>query len=86
MELRKEMDVLDDEKNKAMEVIARIFSSLNDDNVAAQFIQVLQKKTTENNILDTNKGTYMNMFNELGKLVIILKILKQMYKVKMKFS
>ena len=76
MELRKEMDVLDAEKNKAMEVIARIFSSLNDDNVAAQFIQVLQKKTTENNILDTNKGTYMNMFNELGEISNNIKNIK----------
>ena len=76
IELRKEMDVLDAEKNKAMEVIARIFSSLNDDNVAAQFIQVLQKKTTENNILDTNKGTYMNMFNELGEISNNIKNIK----------
>ena len=76
MDLRKEMDVLDAEKNKAMEVISRIFSSLNDDNVAAQFIQVLQKKTTESNILDTNKGTYMNMFNELGQISNNIKNIK----------
>ena len=43
-DLRAEMDNLENEKNKAMEVISRIFSSLNDDNVAAQFIQVIQKK------------------------------------------
>ena len=65
-DLRKEMDLLEAEKNKAMEIISRIFASLNDDNVAAQFIQVIQKKTTENNILDQNKGQYMTMFNELG--------------------
>ena len=62
------MDALEAEKNKAMEIISRIFASLNDDNVAAQFIQVIQKKTTENNILDQNKGQYMTMFNELGQV------------------
>ena len=67
-DLRQEIDNIENEKNKAMEIIARIFSSLNDDNVAAQFIQVLQKKTTENNILEENKATYMNMFNELGQV------------------
>ena len=50
-DLRAEMDNLENEKNKAMEVISKIFASLNDDNVAAQFIQVIQKKTTENTIL-----------------------------------
>ena len=39
-DLRAEMDNLENEKNKAMEVISKIFASLNDDNVAAQFIQV----------------------------------------------
>ena len=68
MNLRQELDILEAEKNKAMEVITRIFAALNDDNVAAQFIQVLQKKTTENNILDQNKGQFMNMFNELGQI------------------
>ena len=67
-DLRKELDALEAEKNKAMEIISRIFASLNDDNVAAQFIQVIQKKTTENNILDQNKGQYMTMFNELGQV------------------
>ena len=67
-DLRAEMDNLENEKNKAMEVIAKIFSSLNDDNVAAQFIQVIQKKTTENTIFDQNKAEYMVKFNELGEI------------------
>ena len=67
-DLRTEMDNLENEKNKAMEVIAKIFSSLNDDNVAAQFIQVIQKKTTENTIFDQNKAEYMTKFNELGQI------------------
>lgn len=67
-DLRTEMDNLENEKNKAMEVISKIFSSLNDDNVAAQFIQVIQKKTTENTIFDQNKAEYMAKFNELGQI------------------
>ena len=67
-DLRAEMDNLENEKNKAMEVIGKIFSSLNDDNVAAQFIQVIQKKTTENTIFDQNKAEYMVKFNELGEI------------------
>ena len=67
-DLRAEMDNLDNEKNKAMEVISKIFASLNDDNVAAQFIQVIQKKTTENSIFDQNKAEYMTKFNELGDI------------------
>jgi hypothetical protein len=59
-----------------MEIISRIFASLNDDNVAAQFIQVIQKKTTENSILDQNKGQYMTMFNELGEVSNTIKNLK----------
>ena len=66
MDLRKELDNLDAEKVKAMEIINKVFASLNDDNVAGQFIQVLQQKATENNILDQNKAAYMTMFNELG--------------------
>jgi len=75
-DLRKELDALEAEKNKAMEIISRIFASLNDDNVAAQFIQVIQKKTTENNILDQNKGQYMTMFNELGEVSNNIKNIK----------
>ena len=67
-DLRAEMDNLENEKNKAMEVIGKIFSSLNDDNVAAQFIQVIQKKTTENTVFDQNKAEYMTKFNELGEI------------------
>ena len=67
-DLRDEMDNLENEKNKAMEVISKIFASLNDDNVAAQFIQVIQKKTTENTVFDQNKAEYMTKFNELGDI------------------
>ena len=67
-DLRAEMDNLENEKIKAMEVISKIFASLNDDNVAAQFIQVIQKKTTENTVFDQNKAEYMTKFNELGDI------------------
>ena len=75
-DLRAEMDLLEAEKNKAMEVISKIFASLNDDNVAAQFIQVMQKKTTENSIFDQNKVEYMSKFNELGDISNNIKNIK----------
>ncbi len=70
------MDLLEAEKNKAMEVISKIFASLNDDNVAAQFIQVMLKKTTENSIFDQNKVEYMSKFNELGDISNNIKNIK----------
>ena len=60
-----------------MEIINKIFSVLNDDNVAPQFLQVLQKKMTENAILDNNKGKYMDMFNELQGVTNDIHNLKQ---------
>ena len=60
-----------------MEIINKIFSVLNDDNVAPQFLQVLQKKMTENAILDNNKGKYMEMFNELQGITNDIHNLKQ---------
>ena len=67
-DLRGEMDKLEEEKNRAMNVISKIFATLNEDNVAPQFIQVIQKKTTENNILEENKAHFMAMFGELGEI------------------
>ena len=60
-----------------MEIINKIFSVLNDDNIAPQFLQVLQKKMTENAILDNNKGKYMEMFNELQGITNDIHNLKQ---------
>ena len=80
--LRKELDNLEVEKSKAMEIISRIFASLNDDNVVLQFIQAIQQKKTENNILEQNKGKYMVMFNELGKISNNIKIIKMNLKNK----
>ena len=60
-----------------MEIINKIFSVLNDDNIAPQFLQVLQKKMTENAILDNNKGKYMDMFNELQGVTNDIHNLKQ---------
>ena len=77
IDLRNTLDQLDIEKAKAMEIINKMFSVLNDDNVAPQFLQVLQKKMTENAILDNNKGKYMEMFNELQGVTNNIKNLKQ---------
>ena len=75
-DLRAEMDKLEEEKNRAMGIISKIFATLNDDSVAAQFIQVIQKKTTENNILEQNKANYMSMFNELGEVSNSIRTIK----------
>ena len=77
IELRSLLDELEIKKEKAMEIINKIFSVLNDDNVAPQFLQVLQKKMTENAILDNNKGKYMDMFNELQGVTNDIHNLKQ---------
>ena len=77
IELRSLLDELEIKKEKAMEIINKIFSVLNDDNVAPQFLQVLQKKMTENAILDNNKGKYMDMFNELQGVTNEIHNLKQ---------
>jgi hypothetical protein len=64
-ELRKELDNLDSAKEKLMEVINKIFQTLNEDNVIPQFLKVLQKKTTEKGVFAENKSKYDDMFKEL---------------------
>jgi programmed cell death 6-interacting protein len=63
--LRADLDNLDNIKEKLMEVINKIFQSLNEDNVIPQFIQVLQGKTTEKNVFNENKSKYDEIFKEL---------------------
>ena len=76
VDLRKELDNLENLKNRAMEIINQLFNSLNDDNVAPQFIQVLSKKTTENAVFDQNKAKYMTSFNELQNISSQINALK----------
>jgi programmed cell death 6-interacting protein len=74
--LRKDLDAMDSLKDKCMEVINRIFQSLNEDNMVPQFIKVLQKKSTEKQILADNKPKYDAMFKELETISEDIKILK----------
>ena len=74
--LRKDLDDFDLQTAKCMEVINKIFALLNEDNVAPQFIQVLQKKTTEIAIFDQNKEKYNQMFGELGTITQEIRNLK----------
>ncbi len=74
--LRKDLDALDTLKEKIMEVISKIFQILNEDNIIPQFIQVLQKKTTEKTILNENKPKYDAMFKDLETLSDEVKNLK----------
>jgi len=76
LSLRKDLDTMDVLKEKCMEVINRIFQSLNEDNMVPQFIKVLQKKSTEKQILGDNKPKYEAMFKELEVLSEEIKILK----------
>jgi hypothetical protein len=74
--LRKELDNMESLKEKIMEVINKIFQNLNEDNIIPQFIQVLQKKTTEKAILNENKPKYDAMFKDLETLSEQVKTLK----------
>lgn len=74
--LRKDLDGLDELREKIMEVINKIFANLNDDNVVPQFIKVLQKKTTEKAILEENKEKYKSFFSELEVLTSDIKVMK----------
>jgi len=48
--LKKDLDELESVKEKLVAIIEDIFNTLNEDNVIPQFIQVLQKKTTEKQV------------------------------------
>lgn len=63
--LRKDLDELEAIKGKIVAIIEDIFNTLNDDNVIPQFIQVLQKKTTEKQVI------YIDHINNKFKLKMI---------------
>ncbi|MCQ2818522.1 MAG: hypothetical protein MJ252_14735, partial [archaeon] len=67
-ELRSQLDELDKLQGKCMEKIQSIFTMLNEDNVTSQFIQVVNKKTTENAVFEGNKAKFMSIFSELQTL------------------
>jgi len=48
--LKKDLDELESIKEKIVAIIEDAFNTLNEDNVIPQFIQVLQKKTTEKQV------------------------------------
>lgn len=74
--LRKDLDAMDALKDKCMEVINRIFQTLNEDNIIPQFIKVLQKKATEKQVLSDSKPKYDAMFKELESISEEIKVLK----------
>lgn len=55
------------EKLKALviELISKIYQTLNDDNIIPQMLQVLQHKTSEVAVFNENKVKYQNMLKEL---------------------
>lgn len=52
--LRKDLDELEATKEKIIAIIEDVFNTLNEDNVIPQFIQVLQKRTTEKQVRINN--------------------------------
>jgi hypothetical protein len=66
--LYSDLETLEDLKNKCMEIIDKIFHTLNEDNIIPQFLQLLQKKITEKEIFEQNKKKYDSFFSELEKI------------------
>lgn len=80
--LRKDLDQMEVLVEKCMEIINKLFQTLNEDNVVPQFIKILQKKTTENAIFAENKGKYEAIFKELESINEEIKLLKLSIKTK----
>lgn len=80
--LRKDLDILEELREKCMDVINKIFQTLNEDNIIPQFIQVLQKKTTEKTVFADNKPKYESMFKELEAIGEEIKVRKLSIKAK----
>jgi len=66
--LASEIEEFDKLKAKVIDLVAKIFSTLNDDNIIPQMLQVLQKKTSEIAVFNENKLKYENMLKELESL------------------
>jgi hypothetical protein len=66
--LRSFLEKLNNLKEKIMEGIHNIFNKLNDDNLVPQFMLVLSKKLTENEIFDENKIKYGEIIYNLKSL------------------
>ena len=47
-----ELEIIENLKAKLVETVNKIFQTLNDDNIITQMIKVLQKKTTEQAVLN----------------------------------
>jgi hypothetical protein len=68
LSLRKELENLDSLKEKCMEIVHKIFNTLNEDNVIPQFIKVLQKKSTEKAVFAENKARFEELFKVLESI------------------
>jgi len=66
--IRDLINEMDCKKNKMLEVINNIFINLNSGDVNASFIKVLQKKTTEQSILNEKKNEYDAKFKDAEDL------------------
>ena len=76
VKLRKDLDSIETQKTKSIEVINKTFQTLNEDNIIAQFLQVLQNKTTEKAIFEENIKKYEDLIKELSVIDEEVKIVK----------
>jgi len=51
-----------------MDLVSKLFGTLNDDNIIPQMLQVLQHKTSEIAVFNENKVKYQNLLNEFESL------------------
>ena len=84
-EVKTEILKLYELNDKCTNIIRPIFSKLNDDSVIiTQFMEVLDKKTTEQIIFERNKDSFQSKFNELKKVSDEIKkqenVINELYK------
>ena len=84
-EVKTEILKLYELNDKCTNIIRPIFSKLNDDSVIiTQFMEVLDKKTTEQIIFERNKDSFQSKFNELKKISDEIKkqenVINELYK------
>lgn len=81
--IRDLINEMDSKKSKMMKEIDLIFSNLNSGEINSQFIKVLQKKSTEQNIFNEKKSEYDEKFKSPEELSSEIKQIKEIILEKM---
>ncbi len=66
--LSSELESFEKLKNQVVDIVSKIFQTLNEDNIIPQMLMVLAKKTTEGGVFNENKAKYEEMIRELETL------------------